>query len=165
MNEFVNYGTRTVTLPDGCTDLIDVLRDKASRIPAEPPTVMMERVPERGLASVEKYVQRLFTSQKNLFLIVYHDPVEAACILQRGEQGKRISFRLKPPDIFRAEQLRRICGEAGLLPIRDGVVAGDQFLEFAMPASIPEATLLVERLLQEVYRVSPDAGLIFHLIG
>ena len=26
MNKFVNYGKRSITLPEGCKDLIDVLR-------------------------------------------------------------------------------------------------------------------------------------------
>ena len=51
MNEFVNYGKRSITLPEGCKDLIDVLRlAKPTSGPG---------APEPGsLADVEAHIAR-----------------------------------------------------------------------------------------------------------
>jgi hypothetical protein len=64
MNKFVNYGKRSITLPEGCKDLIDVLRlGKPASGPA--------RAEPGSLADVEAHIARqLRAAAKVSFLLI-----------------------------------------------------------------------------------------------
>jgi hypothetical protein len=64
MNKFVNYGKRSITLPEGCKDLIDVLRlDKPASGPA--------RAEPGSLTDVEAHIARqLQAAAKISFLLI-----------------------------------------------------------------------------------------------
>jgi len=67
MKSFVNYQKRSVQLPKGCKDLIEVLQPQ-KQTTKEPPKSIWEmmpisdRVQERGLAHIQRYVSRLWES-------------------------------------------------------------------------------------------------------
>ena len=54
MEDFVDYKKRSVTLPSGCTDLIDVLRAKGPRIGSSGERGLVVSEP---LSEIRKYIE------------------------------------------------------------------------------------------------------------
>ena len=77
MSKFVNFQKRSVTLPDGCKDLIDLLEPPRRRTKVffeadevfGMPGLESEHVPTDGLAEVGRYVSRLLESQDSCLTI------------------------------------------------------------------------------------------------
>jgi hypothetical protein len=78
MSDFVDYNKRSVTLPPGCKDLIDVLRPHGFGVEwlRQHPGVDLSRTVRRGgivkgaLSDIEKRVSRAVTSNAQPFVLV-----------------------------------------------------------------------------------------------
>src|SRR2546426_9384324 len=102
MRQLVNYKKRGVELPKGCKDLIDVLqgpgRAKAPLAAVGQPVLgggKLERFSTRGLAQIERYVNRLFESRSKVAMVSLMPPD------RQTEVKKRSSF---PPPSTRSEE-------------------------------------------------------------
>jgi hypothetical protein len=81
MSKFVNYKKRTVTLPPGCKDLIDVLHRQQPRkpqgiSPQELPTVTRGESGTVSLSEIHKYVAMSFASVSKSVLLMLSPPDE-----------------------------------------------------------------------------------------
>jgi hypothetical protein len=71
MSDFVNYNKRSVALPPGCKDLIDLLRSQARKTDTGGPLMSPRRGESVGtMAHLEKYAQMLFESDAKFFLSI-----------------------------------------------------------------------------------------------
>lgn len=92
MSEFVNYNKRSINLPPGCKDLIDVLRPaKASKTPAIPvPGVSMSEVETGTLSSIRKHIEK-FLQSRQMLLVIYTADEQVAFDLERFPPSEPIS--------------------------------------------------------------------------
>jgi hypothetical protein len=76
MSQFVNYKKRSVTLPPGCKNLIDLLRPRGlSKLhgtisPEERPTVTRGETVAGKLSEIQKYVGMMFESHAQAFTVM-----------------------------------------------------------------------------------------------
>src|SRR5512146_2062254 len=116
MNEFVNFGKRSVDLPAGCKDLIDVLRS-AKRHPIQTTCSV------QGLANVARHLPSLLEStakSKNL-VITWHEMNYVHLV---NEEGALSALTVIHENTHRERAVRDVFGAAGLSPIHDEAVAG-----------------------------------------
>jgi hypothetical protein len=75
MSKFVNYNKRSITLPPGCKDLIDVLHEPAQR-EATQPTAQAQYGSSRAirLSSVKRKVSRLLRVEAKMVVLVLNLP-------------------------------------------------------------------------------------------
>jgi len=85
MSDFVNFGKRSVTLPPGCKDLIDLLRPKSATTtlapPKQPPAGERPKVTHGhrsvgGLRQVAGFLARLFESRSELSTLMISSAAE-----------------------------------------------------------------------------------------
>ena len=154
MNQFVNYGTRDVSLPTGCKNLIDVLNPK-------PFTLKKERAEKEGLKRVEALVPLFLAAPRERSFTVFPSPGQLACLFLSSQGNPSV---LLPVENEECEQsVRRILAEAGISPSMDGFQESPRIpiLRFALPTEAGDATRLVTRILREAFQVSEEAGLEF----
>jgi hypothetical protein len=166
MNPFVDPSQRGFELPEGCNDLIDVLR-KATR--PQPP-----RPASRGsesFADIENYISRVLESSANrCSLTIYCWQHEDKHLLSLGRVKTGVLHAVilvKCANAPREETVRAIFAENGIAPAHDILAgeSGDQsrFLWYPLPATAKEAAKLITNLLQRAYGLPADAGLVINL--
>ncbi len=143
INEFVNFGKRSVELPPGCKDLIDVLRPPKRR-----PVLSTVTIREgQSLRRVSKQVRELLaegTRPRNLVIawggtdyvhLINQKQVLSAMAVVHEKTGHE-------------QSVRGAFSTAGLTPISDEVVAGGAIhvLHYSMSVS----TTVVDRLIPDL---------------
>src|SRR4051812_38710247 len=99
MSDFINYNKRSVTLPEGCKDLIDVLRSHPLRVlfsnadagpipPGARATLTRGETFEGRVSDVDKYVGKVFESRGLSCMLILTPPGEQFTIhIHRHETG------------------------------------------------------------------------------
>jgi len=156
MNEFVNFQNRSIELPAGCKDLIDVL---------PPPREV--RMPVEGFAHVERYLSRLFQSAaKRRSVVIWSLDYQEHVRVSNRDGLLTLMVLVDTQDAIREQAVLRLFREAGIPPLRDEDGRGDgiplRVLFYPLSASVPESAALIRSLLQSVYGIAHDAGLLFH---
>jgi hypothetical protein len=78
MSKFVNYNKRSITLPPGCKDLIDLLREeRPSYLPSAAADPEAQESGTIAVAKVEMYVTRCFCSEARLSVLMLSLPDES----------------------------------------------------------------------------------------
>jgi hypothetical protein len=169
MSEFVNYKTRSVTLPPGCKNLIDVLQPDA--LPAdEPPTVTRGESFAGRLSDIEKYVAMVFESRAWSFILMVTPPeeqftihvdrmdgiMEASVMVQTGTDQERAVhsfFASRDLDIPKNSEM-----PPQFLPDVPVQVTCD-ILPF--PTEAPLLSKLIAAMLRDAFGLSDDSQLCF----
>jgi hypothetical protein len=74
MSDFVNYNKRSIDLPPGCKDLIDVLRPKMSKAAAIPaPGATMSDDETGTILSISEYIETFLKNPQTLLMIYKPD--------------------------------------------------------------------------------------------
>ena len=174
MNKFVNFKKRSITLPVGCKDLMDVLQ-----LPHPPmsksihgkdqlrPLIKPQRFESEGLAQIARYVRKFMSSrgpQKSLLIasLDYHARILLHCYalerflfplmgIANNEQGCRNFFQ-KYAIAPNADYLMETAKQPG---------AGMQILAYPLPSDTSVVTQLTTDLMRSVYALNEKAGLEF----
>ncbi len=159
MNEFVNYGKRSVSLPGGCKDLAEVLRLR--RPTSEPVPLERCRLPE-----IESYILRQLQAApktSNLLILCGEaaDNIQVALI-----DGVLNVFAIMNADTPREAAVRGVFEEAGV-PLKGGeplktLAASTLVLRYELPNAAGPAAALICNLLRRGYGVSEKARLEFY---
>jgi hypothetical protein len=157
MNPFVNLQKRSIQLPKGCKDLIDVLRQPRAR----------GIVRERGeLAHIEHCLSRLLQSaakRKALFILSLDG--QAACVLAHHDGVLAVTVWFECRNSVREEAVRGLFVEAGINPTMDDVKSSAgvpmRGLAYPLPTVAPRAAQLTAELMRRAYGVTEEASLVF----
>src|ERR1051326_7717665 len=145
MNEFVNFGKRSVELPSGCKDLIDVLQ-QAKRHPA-PSTLTV--CSAEGLTDVAKHLPRLLElgAKSKHLVITWH---EMNYVQLMNQDGVLTAMAVVHENTHSEQAVRGVFSAAGLAPTLDEAVAGWSVRVLAYP--LPDAASSIEELISELLR-------------
>jgi hypothetical protein len=172
MNPFVNLQKRSIQLPKGCKDLMDVLRPPRARgavgetLSYGEPFPKPDRMETGGLAHVEHYVSRLLQSAaKRKTLLISSLDWEAWCVLAHYDGVLTVTVFVECSDSVREEAVRSLFVEAGINPTTDYVMSNEgvpmRGLAYPLPADAPRATQLTADLMRRAYGLADEAGLDF----
>ena len=160
MNKFVNYGKRSITLPEGCKDLTDVLR-------LDRPTSGPDAGEPGSLADVEAHIARqLQAAAKFSALLIFwgHGVNHIQVVLIEGTLSLRASMEAWGPteaavrEMFELAGIPRV-GEPLKTPAAQTPVRGWQ-----LPRSAGAAAGLVCGLLRTGYGLAESARLEFYYV-
>jgi hypothetical protein len=159
MNEFVNFGKRSVVLPAGCKDLIEVLQQSKRH-----PTPAWSVCPVEGLGDVGKHLHGLLElGAKSKYLAVSWHEMNYNHILLMNEDGVLSSLMVIHEDNHREQAVRGVFSAAGLGPIRDEAVAGwsVRVLKYPLPDAVSRIEELISDLLRTGFGLAENARLEF----
>jgi hypothetical protein len=160
MNKFVNYGKRSISLPEGCKDLVDVLRlDKPASGPA--------RAEPGSLADVEAHIARQLQAAAKfgaLLILWGHATNHIQVVLIEGTLSLRASMESWGP----TEAAVREVFEHADIPLAGNplktTAAPTPVRGWQLPRSAGAAAGLVCGLLRRGYGVAEAARLEFYYV-
>jgi len=171
MSQFVNYQKRSLTLPSGCKNLIDVLtlprQQPKGNIPAcgfPSLDIKEDRVPTAGLAQVRRYVSMLLQSRGELFTVsVTAHNFKFPVTLYRIKRDQTVAIMVVTNETRQERAIRTFFEQQGLEAIFDQVETSDarRGLAYPLPFDVARVTSLTTELLRSVYGLSAEAGLNF----
>ena len=159
MNSFINYQSRSVELPEGCKDLIDVLNlARAGRAaPCEGTQTGGLGVPGL-LADIEAYVARFSTSAvrvRSLWIHVRCDPTALLAVFH-GKPGLRALIFV---DARREQTVRTVLADFGISPLRDDLLPNNvRGLQCVLP-SISDIGQFIQELLADGFSLTQETAL------
>src|SRR5437879_6032211 len=157
MNKFVNFGKRSVELPAGCKDLIDVLQ-QAKRYPASTLTIRSAE----GLTDVAKHLLRLLElgAKSRYLVITWH---EMNYVQLMNQEGVLTALAVVHENTHREQAVRGVFGAAGLRPILDEALAGwsVRMLAYSLQGGASSTPELISDLLRTGYGLAENVGLEF----
>jgi hypothetical protein len=165
MNDFVNPYQRGFDLPEGCKDLIDVLRMVARSQPPTPDPAAPE-----GFADIENYIACCTKSQAKqcrLSIYCWQSVNKVLLSLFRIKGVLHALILVKCTNPFREQIVRAVFAERGIAPTQDSL-AGDsdnqsRFLFYPLPTLPRDAAAIITDLIHKAYRLPEGARLEFHL--
>jgi hypothetical protein len=157
MNKFVDFGKRSVELPAGCKDLIDMLQPTSPR-----PVSTLAIHSAEGLGDVAKHVSILLepgAASRNL--VITWDQ-KNYLHLMNGD-GMLTVLAVIHENTFREQAVRVVFDAIGLAPIHDEAVAGwsVRVLRYPLPGSALAIEELVCELLRTGYGLTESVSLEF----
>jgi len=160
MNEFVNYGKRSITLPEGCKDLIDVLR-------LDKPTSGPDTGEPGSLADVEAHIARQLqaAAKASILVILWGDAVNIIqVVLIKGTLNLFACMKAEGPTEV---AVREVFEQAGIPlahePLKTLAVP-TQVLGWQLPGTAGGAARLICDLLRCGYGVAEAARLEFYYV-
>ena len=173
MNQFVNPEQRGVDLPEGCKDLMDVIRHPWLIRSAGPIEGGKFSAPDYGAGTfehIEFHVSRLFmsTAQVRLLNILCCEgnerKVVVSLMFRDGALG--LTLLLGAEEISCESAIRVLFAKSGALPTIDTVAStgasSSRFLKFPLPTSAPRAALLTADLLLKGFKLAESSKLFFY---
>ncbi len=169
MNRFVNYGKRSVTLPKGCKDLIDVLQARR-RSPASMATPGRATLaPDQGtLGDIAIYLARQLQTPSRFsnLLVLWGDALEAVQV-PLTEAGLEL-FALIRPGGASEKAVQRVFERAGIGSAGgwrvDVFGTATQLLRYRLPNAAQSAAGLVREVLRVGYGLPENARLEFYYV-
>jgi hypothetical protein len=157
MAKFVNYKKRSVTLPAGCKDLLDLLQPAkraATGLEGQPaPEFREERFHRSGLLQVERFIAMLFASSAELFvlMITIRDD-RVPIVLHRNRGGGAVVVHPSAEDLDRARAIRGFFRRLGVKPLHDlPVPEAFKSLAYVLRGGISHVAGVIDGLLREPY--------------
>jgi hypothetical protein len=164
MSDFVNFQKRSVALPGGCKDLIDVLRRPAE----EQPTVTRGHRSDGGVRQVATYLGRLFESRSELATLMISSADEnltAMFYLRGGGQVFVLILIASDPALEAA--VRSFYAKRGIQPVQTYPIPKQEGgglgwgLVFPMPSLSIETAHLTGELLSHLSSAGQEVELHF----
>jgi hypothetical protein len=154
MNSFVNYNTRSILLPPGCKNLIDVLQPGPSGEGGSSPVAWWKSPSKwvfhlRGLAHVEGYLSRLLqSSSKFAGLEIWSVDQDAGAIVIHSAGALKVMPIMHPWNVEREKRIRQLFDQEAIRPTVDIAPAGALSHALAYPLTDPahSARITVELL-------------------
>jgi hypothetical protein len=160
MNPFVNPNKRSIALPAGCKDLIDVLQMAREELEIIRP----ERLESSGLAHVPRYVTKVIESlAKSVTLYIGSLQGKHAITVHRSAS----EFSIIPlMDMkVREKAVEEFFARKGIEASADFLIGQPakttRILGFPMPGQRSDAVALTIDLLREVYEFDDESGMEF----
>jgi hypothetical protein len=167
----VNYGKRSISLPAGCKDLIDLLHPSKQKASGpglgggrESPVYKTDHFPRAGLAQVARYIAMSVESPAEVFLIYICSLDEELAVGLRRNKGPK-TFELVPMRFVSTDvswhteiehSVRAFCEQQGIQPI------GHRPVVYSLPIDASLVSELTIRLLRVVYGLNDESGLDFY---
>src|SRR6266567_6742645 len=162
MSQFVNYSHRGVELPQGCKDLIDLLRNDPEDLPAT-----IRRTTE-GVDQLDNYVSRLLSSPSHYCVLSILDfDLETGVFLERCKGVLTVIVVIKTASGAKEQAVREAFREAGV-PISAEVTetgGGARVLRYPLPVLGPDVVGLIRKVLHVACDATEHAGLYFDYHG
>lgn len=174
MSEFVNYKKRSVALPPGCKNLIDVLRLREAR---DIQSITSSGATRRSgantgkLSELRKYAEMLFGSRAQMFMLAISTPdMHFTVDILQTKDGSIRGHMYVQQETAQEEALRNFFAVRGMkLPddenIPDEFLPGGQvYQRYDLSPVPPEAALfakLVAEIFGDVFGLSDDSPLHF----
>jgi hypothetical protein len=161
MSDFANYSKRSVDLPKGCTDLIDVIRNQC----ADPPNTFSTRTTE-GLRDLEAHLTRFQCSADDYGMLpILSFDLESGVYVHRSKNilSSIVVVTRAGPAVLAA--LRESFTRASLSPVWDEVPAGAggaRVLKYLIPPSCPQIVPLLCEALRVACGATDHAGLYYN---
>jgi|SRR5712671_3040785 len=163
MSDFVNYNKRTVTLPPGCKDLIDLLGVSAGFGRGQPPgygdlpvKVVLGGAGTFALQQLGEYVTRVCTSRANIIQFIASSPGERITISldrTRSEAGSKLTLSVQSKHAAEQEMIRNFLESKGLAPASGHPPAGlPAQLTYPIPA-LQAHSWVLSAILIEFFKV------------
>ena len=157
MNDFVNPQRRSVNLPAGYKDLMEVIEAKESVKGSKVRRPIIERFPTGGLSRVEEFLDRFLNSQSEiavLLLLLVDNSIAFALVRSPGVI--KAVFTFAKPDTDSEEVVKEVFAEAGINTIPNVPTAdvGQMMKTYPLPAELTEVLNLVSVVLRRAYEVS-----------
>ncbi len=150
MNRFVDFGKRSINLPEGCKDLIDVL-GAAKRQPVQGTESVV------GIANLAKFLPGIVESaaKSKSILITWRESVYVHLM---NEQGVISAVIIISESTGREQAVREIFTEAGLSPAYDEAPTSTSIcaLRYPLPSDYSKIEKLVFDLLRRGFGLSED---------
>jgi hypothetical protein len=175
MNPFVNPNKRSVLLPAGCKDLIDVLKPSKRRSVAELitpssvqiPTIEPVRYEKAGLIHVREHLAE-FIASRSLQASLHIRSLDGLLGVSLCRFEVEFSIFPLPNSGERTERIERFFTKRGISANYDqtigqtGIPGGAlRILGFPLPVDFSTAAELTSNLLREVYHIDDETGLEF----
>ena len=164
MNPFVNPHKRSVLLPSGCKDLIDVLRRIESMSEESGFIIKPERFEEDGLAHIHHYVTRMVESSAKA-VTLYIKSLNGECAVGLRRSASEFSMHPLMGIVEREKAVKEFFARRVIEPIADFLVghAGmpTRVLAFSLPPTATVAAALTIDLMCEVYGFKETSGIEF----
>jgi len=156
LNKFVNFGKRSIRLPAGCKDLINVLQSAK-----EPPAPTLTTRSVEGLAGLARHLDNLTEAgakTKNL-AISWHGELNHVHLT--NEQGIINAITVIHDNTQREQAVREVFEEAGLAPMLDKYVAGFcvRVLRYSFPAGESNIGGVIAEVLRRGYGLAENVRL------
>jgi hypothetical protein len=169
MSQFVNFNKRSVTLPPGCKDLMDVLaparkKRRARSVPETfaPLEIHKERFPSAGLAQLERFVGLLLHPRGEACVVqIAAEALSNPIVLYCSKAEKVAGIALGARDVPQEETVRAFFHSRATEPRLESTHGGTATLLYPLPWDVAAASTLVRELIQEVFALGSDAGLDF----
>ncbi len=169
MSQFVNFNKRSVTLPAGCKDLIDLLaptgkqrKPSSSVEPFAAVELHKEHFPSSGLAQLERFVGLLLHPRGEGFALeLAAQAISNPIMLYCSKPEKMAGILVDARDVPQEEAVRAFFLHRATEPLLESRHEGTLTLLYPLPWDVGATSGLVRDLLQEVFALGSDAGLDF----
>lgn len=152
---------RSIELPDGCKDLIDVLRLRESEEKPQP-------IPQGKLADVPHHVEQFMQSIAafNILCIGQMDSREIYFLLAAKNDCRWIILDFKAPDPMGEMGIRYFFLQRKIAPATDGVfTSSSRSLKYPLAGESSDVVELVSELLRRIYVKDEHELLFFYHSG
>lgn len=176
MSPFVNYRKRSVNLPPGCKDLIDVLQpgrttSRQLNTP-EQPVVTHGRHVTDSLSEIHHYVALVVGATSDFFTLMISTVDEGLTLLVYRQAGARLRVLMLISDGLEQEQrIREFFRCSRLTPLQEYSFAGfspgeaARSVVYPLPSPAPEASRLTMELLRTACGLTDQSLLRFRTYG
>ena len=174
MGEFVNYKKRSVELPPGCKDLMDVLLKTSKRKTSLPittrwvPVPKPERIAAHGLDHIPRFMTRDLKSTAKFTSLSIELPGREIGIgvYRHSEPGTLALMLCVYRDTEEERAIRAFFAGHQVAPTIDYLphpvtTTSVRGLQYPLPQDALRATILIRDFLRSVYGLANEAGLDF----
>ena len=161
MNDFVNLNQRGVALPSGKKDLIDLLPK-----PGKAERGRKVREPVESFVELESYLVRLLHSDaKERGVIISSVDYQEGLHVSHVAGQSRLTVVVQPRAAAKEAQVLDLLHKNGIAPLPDeddDILGIDAWCcMIPLPVVVTDAATLIRDLLQQVFGLAEDAGLIY----
>jgi hypothetical protein len=171
MNPFVNFQKRTIQLPPGCKDLMDVLRTLHREGPRKADTC------KERLSDVGHYLNRLLEPPggESRQVVIFCYECRAVVCLDFGPfligcrpSGLSALVFVDGAEPLQEQAVRTVFEQANIPPFLESGVPGmdgpTRLLRYALPSTVADATRLITALFRQGFGVSKKTRMGFHYL-
>ena len=157
MSDLVNYTKRGIELPQGCKDLIDVLRSGGEELPS------LVRSTTEGLRHLDGHMARLLSGSSDYAVLsILAFDLQSAVYIERVKHVLSAVVIIKQANSAAEQAVRETFRLAGAFPSLDEVAGGEggaRVLKYPLPATLDLA--LIPAVLRAACNATEHAGLYY----
>jgi hypothetical protein len=155
---FFNYPNLSGTLPEGCKDLIDVLKLKSANAKQSAEVSLQPANVGLGLADLATYVSRFLESHAKVRSLWIHGDATFVIGVMCGKRGLHALILV---NLSREQAVRTVFSDSGFVPIQDDFLSNNmRGLQYKF-SSIPDLGGFIRELLTQGFGVTANTGLWF----